>query len=251
MSARYYPIDGRGHNSEHPEFGASGQLYAFRVAPNGYADNRTEPRTAGRASTRRVSVGLTRLPFRFNTKANANAWFPSFGQWLAHDVSAGDTRTGPWLNISVDRCDAVFDRNCTGSATLAFVRQGGPVDADGLQRAVNANTAWIDCSTIYGHDADTLAGQRTGTGGQLRTSASTTGERLLPFRDGYGFVSGDGGVNSNPQLLLVETLFHLEHNRVAVELAHAHPDWDDETLFQEARRRVIAINQKITYKEVT
>lgn len=41
-----------------------------------------------------------------------------------------------------------------------------------------------------------------------------------------------------------------EHNRLAREFAAAFPQWDDEKLFQEARRWNIAFMQQITANEV-
>ena len=48
---------------------------------------------------------------------------------------------------------------------------------------------------------------------------------------------------------MLHTVWMREHNRVAGELAKAQPEWDDETLYQEARRVVVAQMQHITYNE--
>ena len=59
--------------------------------------------------------------------------------------------------------------------------------------------------------------------------------------------AGDSRVNVYPGLGALHTIFMRYHNYVAEELAAGHSDYDDEKLFQEARKIVIAVLQRITY----
>lgn len=50
-------------------------------------------------------------------------------------------------------------------------------------------------------------------------------------------------------LVTIHTIWMREHNRIATILSNLNPAWSSETLFQEARRIVIAELQHITYSE--
>ena len=41
---------------------------------------------------------------------------------------------------------------------------------------------------------------------------------------------------SDPAMAAISYLFVKEHNRLALQFAENNPDWDDDTLFYEARR---------------
>lgn len=63
------------------------------------------------------------------------------------------------------------------------------------------------------------------------------------------FTAGEDRANENLGITGIHLLFMREHNRIATELARLNPTWNDEKLFQETRKIVIAILQHITYKE--
>lgn len=65
----------------------------------------------------------------------------------------------------------------------------------------------------------------------------------------YCFESGDTRANENLHLTSMHLIWARHHNYLAGQLEMVNPQWDDETLFQEARRILAAQLQHITYNE--
>lgn len=61
--------------------------------------------------------------------------------------------------------------------------------------------------------------------------------------------AGDIRAAEQPVLTALHTIFVNEHNRIARELSQINPGWDDERLYQEARKIVGGILQNIVYRE--
>jgi peroxidase len=61
--------------------------------------------------------------------------------------------------------------------------------------------------------------------------------------------AGDERVNEQNQLTALHTLWAREHNRIEAQLHRLNPQWGATQLFEEARRIVAALHQRITYGE--
>ena len=130
---------------------------------------------------------------------------------------------------------------------------GTGTDIDNPAQINNNITAWVDGSNIYGSDAERNDYLREGSGGLLKVSEGD----LLPFDDGLRnfnpnrpmFAAGDVRANENSALVSIHTLFVREHNRLAAELAVAHPSWTDDQLYERARQINIAQYQSVVYNE--
>ncbi|CAH1406028.1 unnamed protein product [Nezara viridula] len=135
----------------------------------------------------------------------------------------------------------------------------------GSRTPFNKLTAVLDANTVYGVDETFGRHLRAGYGGLLRMNP-VFGEYglkdLLPLkvdipdegctrtnRSQFCFEAGEIRVNEQLVLTCMHTLMAREHNRLAHGLSQINPHWDDETLYQEAKRIVIAEVQHITYNE--
>lgn len=177
-----------------------------------------------------------------------------WGQFLDHDITIVHTSDAneDFAPIAVTPGDPMtplipFHRSqqATGTGTSA----ANP------REQVNSITSYIDASNVYGSDAIRAAALRdTGNGGRMKTSTGG----LLPYNtmglDNAGggpgfFVAGDIRANEQSGLLAMHTLFVREHNRLAEMLSIDNPTWEDEQLYQTARKIVGAEMQAITYNE--
>jgi prostaglandin-endoperoxide synthase 2 len=73
--------------------------------------------------------------------------------------------------------------------------------------------------------------------------------QIPPDRFDSLFATGSDTTNSQIGFVMLNVLFLREHNRVAALLERAHPDWDDERLFQTARNVLIVLLMKIVIEE--
>jgi peroxidase len=135
----------------------------------------------------------------------------------------------------------------------------------GSRLPFNTLTGVLDGNTVYGVHETFARKLRTGYGGLLRMNPvfSEFGLKdLLPLKldipdEGcqrpnksmFCFEGGEIRVNEQLVLTCMHTLMAREHNRIANGLAQVNPHWDDETIYQEARRITVAIIQHITYNE--
>lgn len=109
---------------------------------------------------------------------------------------------------------------------------------------VNAVTSFLDHSTIYGSDYKPMKKVRSFNGGRLKTNL----RNVLPLTNRTYF-SGDDRVDQTPFYTIWSSIFLRNHNALADELAVMNRHWDEERLFQEARKINVAVYQKIVYEE--
>lgn len=264
LTANVESFDGTGNNLLHPTWG-SDNTQLLRIAPAQYGDGISTPAGADRPSAREISDVVSAHPAGDVTNnRDMTAMMYAFGQFLDHDIDlTPDGTPAESFNVAVPAGDPWFDPQGTGTQVIPLDRSlydpSTGTSTSNVRQQLNTITSFIDGSQIYGSTPDRAAALRTFSGGHLKTSAGD----LLPFNtaglanandahlvpDDQLFLAGDVRANENIELLAMQTLFMREHNRIADQIAKAHPGMSDEAIYQQARRTVIAELQAITFNE--
>ncbi|GAA5504719.1 peroxidase family protein [Novipirellula caenicola] len=245
-------IDGSNNNLENPDYGAANTTL-LRVADADYADGISEPAGTDRPSAREISNTLSAAnPEGTTNDRNLSDFVYLWGQFIDHDIDLSLTQEGDdaeSFDIVVPSGDPLFDPTGSGeeliSLTRSVIASGTGTSTDNPAEQVNAITAWIDGSQVYGSNQETSDLLREFSGGRMRTSDGD----LLPTDEEGNVQAGDIRAAENLGLTSMQTLFLREHNQIADDIADDHPDWSDEQIFQAARTIVIAEIQSITYNE--
>ncbi|KAM9320316.1 myeloperoxidase-like [Gastrophryne carolinensis] len=136
-----------------------------------------------------------------------------------------------------------------------------------VREQINVLTSYIDGSQVYGSNMAVATKLRNNTNnlGLLAINQNYTdnGRAQLPFSGNANdlcgrtnkiegvpcFLAGDSRINEQLGLPILHTIFVREHNRIVSKLSKLNPHWNGETLYQEARKIIGSMLQKITYKD--
>lgn len=254
--ATYRTIDGTGNNSNDTTLGSTGDQL-LRITAADYADGISQLAGANRPGARQISNEVFAQSTTTGNAYDYSSFLWIWGQFLDHDITLTPSDPAAGLApIAVPLSDPYFDPDGTGTQTIDFTRSGfdPATGTTGPRQYANSITAFIDASNVYGSDAVRAAALRD-AGGYLKTSDGD----LLPFNtdglpndpspDPSFFLAGDVRASENVALTAMHTLFVREHNRLVDKFKLSQPAWDDETLYQEAKKVVEAQMQAITFNE--
>ncbi|HPK09948.1 MAG: T9SS type A sorting domain-containing protein [Saprospiraceae bacterium] len=273
ISAQEYEvraIDGFGNNIQHPEWGSSGAIMLRATAPD-FADDISEPKldeTFSRPNPREISNALFDQNSNFGDPLNLSDFTWSFGQFIDHDVTFSPDGSELLDNIVIPDDDQYFLPKSKLYMFRSAEAPGTGTSPENPRQNLNSITAFIDASNVYGSRPEVANYLRTFTDGKLKVSEGN----LLPWNTTTGnvndpvdysaphmddpthqlkkfFVAGDARANENPLLTSFHTLFVREHNRLCDDIIAKHPGWNDERIYQEARRWLIGYIQNIVFNE--
>ncbi|KAM9320282.1 myeloperoxidase [Gastrophryne carolinensis] len=237
---------------------------------------------------RAVSNELIQFPEAEQTlDKQRSLMFMQWGQWIDHDLDlAPETPARSTFLTGID-CDHTCvqvlpcfplrippnDPRIKNRQDCIPLFRSSPACTPGspVREQMNILTSYIDASQVYG-STNELANKLRNKNNQLGLMAvnnrfEDNGLPYLPFvtkeknenldfceqtnkTSGLPcFLAGDGRVSEQPGLTAFHTIFIREHNRIAQELRRLNPNWSGETLFQETRKIIGAITQKINYKD--
>ncbi|XP_054280832.1 chorion peroxidase-like [Macrosteles quadrilineatus] len=281
-NAKFRTIDGSCNNLAFPQWGLSGATLV-RIFPAFYSDGKHSLRTSGS-----VSLPSTRSLLS-NVLSSSSVPDPiatyavmTWGQLVSHDT-ARVLDQQPDFNVAQCLCcssdhkplpSVIMPENCIPISVTAndrfysrfkvsclnFMRSMITDDKNCIitpSQFISDVTHYVDASFLYGSTDRVASRLRTFSGGLLR-SQIVNGAEYLPELAQRGrncphssvcYDTGDDRVNQNPQLAVVQVMFCRLHNHIARQLQSLNPHWSDETLYQEARKIVSAITQRITYTE--
>ncbi|XP_078542887.1 lactoperoxidase-like isoform X2 [Lissotriton helveticus] len=212
--------------------------------------------------------------------------FMIWGQWVTHDIEFSPQgladcqppsceNDGNNFPVQIPPNDPSKKEKC-----MQFIRTGPACPTNSVVREqINGVTSFLDASAVYGSEDCQVRTLRDTTSqrGLLLVNkwVSDKGRAFLPYVNDTKnfcevgisclpvnpcpslnlehnvscFIAGDRRANQNLGLLAINTIFVREHNRLARKLNKLNPHWEDEKLFQEARKIVGAHIQQVTYRD--
>ncbi|RNC82748.1 MAG: peroxiredoxin [Phycisphaera sp.] len=252
----YRSINGTGNNLSNHNLGSAGTLLLREASGAMYQDGLGS--MMPRPSARTISNALGTQTAPLGNGRDLSSMFWQWGQFIDHDFALVGTNAADPANIAVPAGDPWFDPMNTGTATIHFNRSLCIDGVNSPRQHANEITHFLDGSMVYGSNETRATTLREHSGGRLLMTSDGFMPRNtfgLPNANDTGapdeslFLGGDVRANEQVGLTAMHTLFVREHNRWADTLGAQNPGWDDERIYQTARKIVGAEIQKITYED--
>lgn len=271
------------NNLKFPDYGNSYKLFN-RLLPPEYDDGSSMPRKTAKSGKPLPNARFISTNIHYDISSPHVRYALTtmqWGQFLDHDITFTPMYLSPdgsildcktcdsqqtvhhecWP-ITIPKNDPYFPpRDSLGQKQcLSFVRSINAQSKLGRREQFNQLTSFIDSSNVYGSEPCDAAMLRTYQNGRLNsTTHPLLGHKdLLPQTNNNPecrapsricFEAGDFRSSEQPGLASFHTIFLRQHNKLANDLSLINPHWDDEMLYQTARKIVNAIAQRITYNE--
>jgi peroxidase len=208
-----------------------------------------------RPNARTISNNIVAQSISRPNENNVTDYLWAWGQFLDHDIGLIEAASPQEpANIEIPAGDPVFP-----ASSLTFNRSDydSSTGTTNIRQHINTQSSYIDASNIYGTDVARAEALRANDGtGQMDTGPGNLlpkNTRLYPnipnSHDALYYFAGDVRANEQLLLLAMHTLWIREHNRIADEIRAVNSHLTGDQIYQAARRKVIALNQAITFNE--
>ena len=282
---KYRTINGTCNNKMFTSWGAHDQPFN-RFLPSAYGGtgfNEPVTKRNGKRLPSARNISLELHPDKAVADNDHSYLLMQWGQFLDHDFTLAmeteDDRTcrndcftsdERCFNILIDSDDPQFGTACKfPRKCIPLIRSAPSPDICRHvvfpREQVNEITAYIDASNVYGSVKSVAERLRSGVDGMLKTNFDG---KSLPFDFEcnpdkhecnvnppcmgpvcFCFLAGDRRSTEQTFLTTMHTLWVREHNRIARILKAINSHWSDEVLYQETRKIIGALHQRIVYSE--
>ncbi|TMS38438.1 hypothetical protein L596_005166 [Steinernema carpocapsae] len=281
IPGKYRTYSGHCNNVNNPLMGAIYEPFQRLQKPD-YADDVSSPRVSSKGerlpNPREISVNLiTSSP---DGHGECSLMLAQWAQFVHSDLShigsnrlfVGEqsimlpccdpnARHPECMPMPISETDPVFKGSITCmtySRTYTAPRENCTL---GVREQGNLASSFLDGSHIYGSTTERTNKLRSFRNGLLLVRAQSgrgdlppSGEEVTEHCASVSslqpcFLTGSEDTNLFPTNAALHTIWIRQHNSIAQKLRDLNGHWDDERLYQEARRIVTAQIQHITYNE--
>jgi peroxidase len=280
FTSPYRTLDGSCNNPQHIWWGQAEMPYK-RIVRTQYADGISEPRSSVDGSPlpnpRQIACALHGESHEI--EEFITHMFMEWAQIINHDMTSLSINSDEEKDLGTckdckktEKClpimiEDAFACNCIKQMAhecIEFTRSSATfADVEctlGRREQLNLQSSFLDGSIMYSTKQADLEKLRDRTRGRgmmrlaqndlLPQDQTEKPSDCLDFRPNQRcFKGGDDRVNQNPALMSMSTILVREHNRIARILGSMNPQWEDEVVFQETRRVMVAFMQHITFNE--